>query len=204
MPARSAENRATRDSTATTCGILLAAGGGSRFGGETHKLVAPLRGRAVFEWALETAEKAALDHLVVVTGAVDLTLPDTVVRVHNPRWAEGQATSLQCGIRAADELGMEAVVVGLGDQPFVVAESWQALAAATSPIAVATYDGRRGNPVRLHRSVWSLLPTEGDEGARNLVALRPELVSEVACKGSPADIDTMEDLRQWNSSTNSQ
>jgi len=104
---------------------------------------------------------------------------------------------VQAGLEVARRLGATSVVIGLGDQPLVVADAWRAVAAATTPIAVATYDGERGNPVKLDASVWSDLPTEGDHGARHLIRLRPELVSEVACAGSSADIDTQEDLDRW-------
>ena len=192
-----------------SCAILLAAGRGSRFAAssdaQTHKLLADLRGRPVYEWALEAVLAARPQQLIVVTGAAPLRLPSTVTEVHNPRWAEGQATSLHAGVAAAAQLGVPRVVVGLADQPFITADAWREVARAgiDAAIAVATYEGRRGNPVALDRSVWDLLPSEGDQGARSLFSLRPDLVREVACKGSSADIDTMEDLRQWNSSTNS-
>src|SRR4051812_8013643 len=190
----------TRDVPVTSAAVVLAAGGGSRFEGPVHKLLAPFRGRPVVSWAVEHALGAGLDETIVVTGAGGLTavLPAGVRVVHNQRWDEGQATSLQAAVAAATDAGHDAVVVGLGDQPLVPSEAWQAVAAAVdAAIAVATYDGRRRNPVRLHRDVWPLLPTEGDEGARVVMRLRPDLVREVACRGEPADVDTAEDLTRW-------
>lgn len=196
------------------CVVLLAAGGGSRFTGATHKLLAPLGdttaamtpalASTVFERALDHARQAVDAPVLVVTGAVELPLPDDVVELPNPRWAEGQATSLQAAVAHARRLGCSHVVIGLADQPFVGPEAWRTVAEAPdppeTPIVVATYEGRRGNPVRLRRDVWGDLPSSGDEGARSLMRLRPHLVREVACAGSPADIDTLEDLRRWQSS----
>jgi CTP:molybdopterin cytidylyltransferase MocA len=181
----------------TTAAVVLAAGGGSRFGGPTHKLLASLGGRPVVTWAVEAAFQADLDEVIVVTGAADLAalLPVQAVAVVNPQWAEGQATSLHCAVAEAGRRGHEAIVVGLGDQPFIGPDCWRAVAASTAtPIAVATYGGRRRNPVRLHRDVWPFLPTTGDEGARGVMRLRPALVTEVVCMGDPGDIDTVEDL----------
>jgi len=193
--------------------VVLAAGGGSRFAGPGHKLLAERDGRSVVEHAVAAAREA-LGEVLVVTGAVHLPSAVTAMPgvrvVHNARWADGQATSLATAIELAKGDGtvddaIDAVVVGLGDQPDITPGSWRRVAASTAPIAIATYDGRRRNPVRLHRSIWRLLPTTGDEGARALTRLRADLVEEVPCSGSPGDIDTLEDLLRWQSksSTNS-
>ena len=204
----SAERDGGHPDASPTVAVVLAAGGGSRFTGPTHKLLAELDGRPIARHAVDAARDAAIGPVVVVTGSVDPFSgePPTDVRVvHHAAWADGQASSLQAGIAAARDLGATAVVVGLADQPFVTVDAWRRVAAATSPIAVATYDGRRRNPVRLAADVWPLLPTTGDEGARTVIRVRPDLVEEVPCAGSPADIDTWEDLAPWQnrSSTNS-
>jgi CTP:molybdopterin cytidylyltransferase MocA len=190
----------------TVAAIVLAAGGGSRFtesGGDGHKLLAPFQGRTVVEWAIDSAAAAGLDAVYVVRGAVDLPVPPlaagAVRFVANDRWRDGMATSLRAGLTRARRDGHHAVVVGLGDQPLVLAESWQRVARAKAkPIGVATYNGRRGNPVRLSSLVWPLLPLSGDQGARVVMRRRPDLVMEVPCPGGAADIDTVDDLREWS------
>jgi CTP:molybdopterin cytidylyltransferase MocA len=185
--------------------IVLAAGEGSRFtasGGEGNKLLAPYLGRPVIEWTIEHAATAGLDATYVVVGATDVSLPPGVglVRiVRNERWRDGLASSLQAGLRAARRDGYGTVVVGLGDQPLVPAEAWRRVARTSAPIAIATYDGVRGNPVRLSGPVWPLLPTTGDEGARKVMRRRPDVVVEVPCPGSAADVDTVDDLEAGSS-----
>jgi CTP:molybdopterin cytidylyltransferase MocA len=151
------------------------------------------------QWAIEAAIDASLARTYVVVGAVELDVPDGAVVVRNPRWSDGQSTSLKAGIDAARAAGHDAVVVGLGDQPLVPPDAWRAVAAATDrPIATAVFQGRRRPPVRLAADVWPLLPTSGDEGARVVMRQRPDLVTEVPCVGEPIDIDTLEDLDRWS------
>jgi molybdenum cofactor cytidylyltransferase len=147
-------------------------------------------------WAIESAVASGLDEVVVIVGAAALPLPSCVRVVVNPAWVSGQATSLQTAIGACRH--HDAVVVGLGDQPCVLAQTWRSVASSSAPIAVATYKGKRRNPVRLARTIWPLLPRTGDEGARVLMRTRPDLVTEVPCAGDSADIDTMEDVARWS------
>jgi CTP:molybdopterin cytidylyltransferase MocA len=200
----------------STCAVLLAAGGGSRFRGSSHKLEALLpapspdsgaggNGQAVWRHSLDHMAATGLTHLAVVDGAVRLdaaisgTHPHVTV-IHNPDWRNGQASSLRCAVQFATDHDCEALVIGLADQPGIPTEAWLRVIEAPAgwPIVCATYDGVRGpNPVRLRRHVWTWLPDEGDLGARDVIRTHPELVWDVACPGSPADIDTVEDLRRW-------
>ena len=196
-----------------TIAVLLAAGAGTRFTGSGHKLDAELNGSTVADHAVRAALDADIGPVVVITGAIEPALSTVrpeiergdVALVVNHDWAEGQSTSLRAAVAAARARHAHAIVVGLADQPFVTADAWRSVGASRSPIAVAEYDGRPRTPVRLHHSVWPLLPTAGDHGARHLIRLRPQLVERVPCGGSDADIDTLEDLRSWQnrSSTNS-
>lgn len=182
----------------TVAAIVLAAGGGSRFGGETHKLLANLHGKPLISWAVEHALEAELDDTYVVVGGTELlgALPEGVTIIENHSWEDGQALSLRAGVAAAEADGHTAVIVGLADQPLVSADAWRAVADAEGVIVTATFDGHRSPPVKLDEQVWPLLPLEGDEGARSLLRSRPELVTEISCGGSAFDVDTLADLER--------
>lgn len=185
--------------------VLLAAGSGSRFGG--GKLLADFGGKHLIEATLENLEGAPIDETVAVLGADAEVLrricdSHEVGTVENPDWHLGQSTSVLAGLRAVRPEARAAVIL-LADQPFVGAGAVGRLVAAFeggAEVAVATYGGKRRNPVLFSRSVWSMLEEElsGDEGARGLLRRRPELVVEVPCDGvaDPADVDTKEDLRR--------
>lgn len=188
--------------------VILAAGAGSRFTGPTHKLMAPFRGRPLLVHAADTAIDACtaggMAGPLVVTGALDLSLmleveaKGPVVVGQNDSWADGQATSLQLAVRLATALGVEAIVVALGDQPLLTVADWLAVAASDAPVATGDFDGSRRPPVRLHRSIWPMLPTSGDEGARVVMRSAQVEVEAVTCEGNPVDIDSLKDLELWN------
>ena len=183
---------------------ILAAGRGSRFGGDGPKCLEQWRGRALVSWALDAAVTSGLHPVLLVTGherhRVDAAAPAGVDVVHSSRWHDGIAHSLGAALAALDGYAaVGAVCVGLADQPRIGAESYRRLAAAYAAgtqLAVATYDGTRGNPVLLARSLWAEAGAlSGDVGARVLMQHHP--VVEVACAdtGSAVDVDTPSDLQ---------
>ncbi len=179
--------------------VLLAAGGGSRFGGLHHKLLTAVAGKTVYEWALQSALAANIGPVAVVWGSVELPrheASEAVTYLHNEEWATGMASSVQRALQWANERGLQSVVIGLGDQPCIPPSAWTAVAHSTSPLAVATYAGVRANPVKLHAEFFALVPKTGDEGARSLLRSHPELVAEVPCIGSGIDVDHVEDIER--------
>ncbi len=180
--------------------VILAAGAGSRYAGDTHKLFAEIDGRPVISHVVDAARASEVDEVIVVGGAVDLEpfVPDDVTLIHNEQWADGQATSLRAAVGYAESRRHDALVVGLGDSPGVTTEIWNKVAEVDAYLASARYDGELRPPVRLSASMWASLPVSGDDGARALMRQRPDLVRPVPVDGDPHDIDTLEDLRRWS------
>lgn len=177
--------------------VILAAGAGSRFLGETHKLRADLAGTPVLRRSVDAVLRAGYDEVFVVVGDDDFAdvLPDGVTSISSPKWEQGQAHSVQAAVAAARDALLDAVVIAPGDQPLIGTATWAALRIADqTPWAVATYAGVRRPPTRLSASVWGDLPTEGDRGAWAALRPAPELVTEVRSAGDPTDIDTVEAL----------
>ncbi|MCQ3813682.1 MAG: NTP transferase domain-containing protein [Acidimicrobiia bacterium] len=196
---RQTGSSAARD-LSTTAAVLLAAGAGSRFLGTHHKLLTSLRGAPIVRHAVDAARVAGFDEVIVVSGCADLTevMPDDVTIVHNEQWEDGQASSLQGAVAYAAQQGHKAVVVGLGDQPYVGAAAWRKVRDCEADFAAADFGFGAGPPVRLAAAMWASLPVSGDEGARSLWRTRPEMCESVPCEGDPTDVDKLEDLRTWN------
>ncbi len=185
----------------TVAAVILAAGAGTRFAGERHKLLVHIDGKPLVRHAVDAARAAGLDEVVVVTGAMHApiadAMPDDVTVLFNENWEDGQSTSLQAAVAYADWRGHGAVVVGLGDVPGVSADTWRALADSDAEIAMAEFSGELRPPTRLAAAVWPSLPVSGDEGARSLVRARPDRVARVTSVGDASDIDTRADLQRW-------
>jgi len=193
----------------TVAAVVLAAGRGTRFGGDLPKPCLELHGRPIVAYVLDAAVGSGLGPVVLVVGhaadEVARCATPGVELVINPAYETGIASSLHAGLEWLAARGVvHAAVVGLADQPLVGAVAWQRLAAAYdagASLAVATYDGTRGNPVLIGREMWpEALALRGDEGARQL--MRRHEVVEVDCTGTgdAADVDEPEDLMRLENS----
>jgi CTP:molybdopterin cytidylyltransferase MocA len=184
----------------TTAGLVLAAGGGRRYG--EPKALVRFRGRLLVERAADLLRSGGCDPVLVVLGAAadevvaTAELPEVTV-VRNPDWAGGMGSSLRAGL-AALPAGATAVVVTLVDTPGLGPEAVRRLIAAGGDAAQATYGGRRGHPVLLGRAVLTdvAATATGDRGAGPWLAAHPERVRLVPCDGTgdPRDVDVPDDL----------
>ena len=157
--------------------IVLAAGSGTRFGG--GKLTAAWDAGVLLEGALAAAFAAPVRSVTVVIGAEAETVsaaarafdPRAVI-VHAPDHAEGMGASLRTGIASLPD-DADGVFVFLGDMPRVPASVLPKMAQALIDGALAAapvWQGRRGNPVLLDRTLFpQLLALTGDAGARGVL-----------------------------------
>lgn len=184
--------------------VVLAAGRSSRMG--TNKLLEDLHGKPVVRHVVEATLASRAGPVTVVTGhqaaEVSLALVGlNVTFVHNPRFAEGMATSLQTGIEAVPDTSAAALVM-LGDMPLVtpaiinrLVDNLAGHAAARAVVPIA--EGRRANPVIIARSLFSSVDKlSGDAGARKLLDQCGDDVVEVMIEhdGVLLDVDTPEAL----------
>jgi len=188
---------------ANIVGILLAAGSGSRFGGD--KLLHPLPdGAAIAAHAARNLIASGLAVTAVVRPG-DFPLADMLeqegchVTVCQDA-ALGMGASLGHAIRA--ERGAGAWVVALADMPRIrpatIARIADAVAGGAG-IAAPRYEGRRGHPVGFGaRFGGELAALTGDSGARSILERHPDSIVLVDCDdpGVLLDIDRRADLER--------
>jgi molybdenum cofactor cytidylyltransferase len=182
--------------------VVLAAGAGSRFGGQ--KLLAELNGTPILQYVLNVCARAGVDPVVVVLGTDAEAIVTRLwwrdeVRLINPDPAAGISSSVRMGLASLALSDTDRALVLLGDQPRLsVTQIAQILAAppdAARPIVVPRYQGQPGNPVLLERAAWPLAnQLAGDSGMVQLFKPRPELVRYVDLEGTNPDVDTPADL----------
>ncbi len=189
------------------CAIILAGGRGRRFdhSGKSDKLLATVGGVPALGHVISNL-KTMVDDVLVVTrpegnsaaicNIADLFGADSAIcsdadsgMGHTLAWGTSQAVA---------KYDPQAMIVSLGDMPFVLGTTVHALMRHiknAEDIAVPKFQERIGNPVAFGSAHFAALgQLAGDRGARQLIAsLHPTEVS-VDDPGIFEDIDTPDDL----------
>ena len=186
-------------------GLILGAGASTRLG--PPKQLLPYRGTTMLGWVVAQAEEASgLDEVIVVLGRAADEISErvnfgTAQVVENLVFGEGCSSSYRAGLAAIDSHS-EAIMIILGDQPGITPETIDALAdewrGTEAPIALCSYDGRKGHPMIFAQSMFDQLATlHGDKAAWKLVDANAGRVHEVALNVPfPDDINTIADFER--------
>lgn len=184
-------------------GILLAAGHSERFG-SPNKLLATIDGVAVVTKSATTLRNSSVDAVLCVVGheaeRVRNALPDGVETVETGAGDSTLSDSVATGVAAARREGCDAVLIALGDMPWVDPTTVESLIAAYeadfgSAIAAAN-EGERGNPALFDaRHFDHLSSLSGDVGGRAVLRTADDAVLlETNDPGVVTDIDEPDDL----------
>ena len=180
-------------------GVLLAAGGGRRFG--MPKALVRHQGRLFVEHAAGVLHDGGCAPVVVVLGAAAGEVRATASLagsslVDNPEWTTGMGSSLRVGLGAA--AGAVAALVLPVDTPGVTAAAVRRFVSLAAPdvLARASYHGQPGHPVLIGRERWADVTASavGDAGARHYLAAHAPI--DVPCEDIAVgdDVDRPEDL----------
>ncbi|HEY2863515.1 MAG TPA: nucleotidyltransferase family protein [Casimicrobiaceae bacterium] len=186
-------------------GVLLAAGSGSRFGGD--KLLAKLADGRPLALAALSALAAGVDSVIAVVRPGDAALHSlfgksgALVAICADA-AEGMGASLACGVREVQRRFPEAqgAIIALADMPWLSSPTVERIANALrggAVLAAPMHRGTRGHPVAIGARYFAELATlSGDEGARALLAAHTSEIELIAVDdpGVLRDVDTPEDL----------
>ena len=175
----------------TIAGLVLAAGEGKRFGGPKAPYIH--NGERLVDKAVTVLTEAGCDPIFVVLGAWIGEVPGATV-LENEQWPTGMGSSLQVGLSHLNaESDISEVVVSLVDLPGLTAEAVARIVNTPGEIVVATYDAKRGHPVKFASSTWPELikSASGDQGARSYIADNPDqiVLAEVGDVATGEDMD---------------
>ncbi len=181
--------------------VVLAAGSSSRLG--RPKQLLPFGDGVLLDVVLDLVRATPFAQRIVALGGaadevratVDLSGFDVVM---NTEFQSGCSSSIGAAVQAVHP-DLDGIVLLLGDQPMMRAESIETLVAGRgdAPIAVTRYRDGIGHPFALSRATFpAVTALRGDRGVWKLIERLGTAVAKVDVgTRMPADVDTEEDYR---------
>lgn len=176
------------------CGVVLAAGAGSRFGGPKALAALP-DGTPWVARAVETLLGAGCSDVLVALGAgrsaAAALVPARATVVPVPEWSGGLAASVRAALHAATMTDADAVLLIPVDTPDLSVASCMRVLGAGASLARATYRGEPGHPVLIGRAHWAALAStlDGDRGAGRYLAEQGAISVECGDLWHGRDVD---------------
>jgi molybdenum cofactor cytidylyltransferase len=194
--------------------IVLAAGKSSRMGRTKALLPVGSSDETFLLRVIRVLREGGIDSIVVVIGgdaaAVQASLPQGaawLTTVENPRYEEGQLSSLLVGLSAVEQRydNVDAVMVTLVDLPLISAATVRCVldafrAAHAAPLVRPQRATRHGHPVIFSRSLFGeLRRADPAMGAKPVVHAHAaeEVNVDIDDDGAFIDIDTPEDYARF-------
>ncbi|WES63721.1 nucleotidyltransferase family protein [Microbacter sp. GSS18] len=182
------------------CGLVLAAGAGTRFGGPKGLARMP-DGEPWVARAVRMLRDGGCDDVLVAVGArgddVAALVPGEAAVVSVPDWADGVSAGLRAGILAAGASRADLLAITPVDTPEAPPEALRRLLAVAEisggadALVQAVYSGRPGHPVLIGRGHWPDVAgaLQGDRGARPYLAAYGVIEVEASDLWSGSDVD---------------
>ncbi|QJW92125.1 nucleotidyltransferase family protein [Spirosoma taeanense] len=195
--------------------LLLAAGASTRLEGKPKQLL-PYKDKSLIRYMAEMALSLQTGPVVVVLGAqherMTAELADlNLLTPFNADWPEGMASSLRVGLNALADQSFDAFLVLLTDQPHVTADLLRQLIHTRQQTGRGIVASRYGEPGNLgvpalfdSRYQDAFMRLSGDVGARKLIQQHADDCEGVPFPLGAIDLDTWQDVRNWQASSQSQ
>lgn len=196
-----------------TIGAMILMAGQSTRMPDSNKLLLTLpNGRSIAQQTIQNIQAAGYHPIVVVLGheaaQVQQQLQHTGVQfVLNPDYPEGMGTSVASGVTELMkpiQTGCDAVLVALGDMPFVTSDTLRRLRQRSMEVPQAiiapTMNGRRGNPVIFPARFFPQLQgCTGDVGGKEILRRHIDdvVLVEVSSTEVIQDIDTLSEFHRY-------
>ena len=191
-------------------GLLLAAGGSSRFG--SPKQLMPVHGITLINHILGVMHSSLIDKIYVVLGAKNVQIQkvfsiENIVVLINNQWRKGKSTSIIKGISALSRENYDGVVICVVDQININKDMINSLilefCTKKSQVVATRILGQQCNPVLFSSSLFpKFMQLRGEEGGKNILPFAENEISYIDWSNPQLmkDIDTKEDLQSLSSS----